>query len=580
MVQRKESVFRPSLPQKDNDFVQAEREVILAAARKIYDYSTDAGLPMPMAASKAAAVELTGLLSWVEGQGINQAKIFADIEAWKIETYGQDNFASLADYARVFTFFETPKIISTWQNDKIFGSQRLGGLNPMTINQVTSDGAVGIGWPELSPKLSAQINDEAIKPFLGADATIAQAIQQNRIYVTDFAPLHDAIASDTAPGWQKGQPLMAPIALYVKTDDFPGLQPVAIQQNQTPDSPVYLAYQGQQPGNQYQWLMAKILLQCADLNLNQVVNHLALTHLIEEAFALATHRRLAPQHPLYSLLTKHFAALLVINQLGVVTLINSTGIVQQILEGGLSGSVQLIENAYKNWTFDDMDFPENLKKRGVDSGNILPYYPYRDDGMLIWNLLGQYVQEYLDLYYLSDDDVINDYELQAWAAQLGGAKDNAAGKVPGFPPQIGTREQLAAIVRRIIWTAGPQHAAVNFPQIDFTTFIPNATGATYTPPAEGNVDEAALLRMLAPKEETMVQVKASYALAGYHYDQLLNYDLCSEDGSQAIVKKYYQQLITEVRSEIVARNEQRAGQVGLMGYPYFLPEYIPNSTSV
>ncbi|HEY8186185.1 MAG TPA: lipoxygenase family protein [Pyrinomonadaceae bacterium] len=580
MVQRKESIFRPSLPQQDSVREQAEREAQLFVAREIYDYSSDAGLPMPMASGKAAVAQLPGLLNWVEGQGINQAKIFADIEAWKIETYGQDSFTRLTDYARVFTFFKPPRIISTWQDDKVFGSQRLGGLNPMTIALVTADGAVGVGWAELAPKLSPQINDEAIRPFLGPDATITEAIQQNRIYVTDFASLHDAIASSTAPGWQKGQHLMAPIALYVKTDDFPGLQPVAIQLNQTPDSPVYLAYQGQQPGKQYQWLMAKIFLQCADLNLNQVVNHLALTHLIEEAFALATHRRLALQHPLYSLLTKHFAALLVINQLGVLTLINSTGIVQQILEGGLSGSVQLIENAYKNWTFDDMDFPKNLKNRGVDRGDLLPYYPYRDDGMLIWDLLGQYVQEYLDLYYLSDDDVINDYELQAWAAQLGGATDAGAGKVPGFPPQIGTREQLSAIVRRIIWTAGPQHAAVNFPQIDFTTFIPNATGATYTPPAEGNVEEADLLRMLAPRQETLIQVKASYALAGYHYDQLLNYDLCSEDGSQAIVKKYYQQLITEVRSEIVARNEQRAGQVGLMVYPYFLPENIPNSTSV
>src|SRR5262249_44402649 len=473
MARRKESGFQPSLPQKDNSLEQAEREAQLFASREIYDYSNDTGLPMPMAASKAAVAQLPGLLDWVEGQGINQAKIFADIEAWKIETYGQDKFSSLADYAKVFTIFETPDIVGTWQDDKVFGSQRLGGLNPMTINLVTVSGEAGIAWSQLSPKLSPQINDEAIRPFLGPGATIEQAIEQNRLYVTDFAPLHDVIASNTAPGWQKGQPLMAPIALFVKTDDFPGLQPVAIQLNQTPNDPVYLAYEGQRPDNQYQWLMAKIFLQCADLNLNQIVNHLPFPHLIEEGFAVATFRRLAWQHPLNILLSKHFAALLVINQLGVLTLISSTGIVQQILEGGLSGSLQLIENAYKNWSYADMDFPENLKKRGVDSKDLLPYYPYRDDGMLIWDLLGSYVKEYLDLYYLSDDDVFNDYELQSWAAQLGGATDDGAGLVPGFPKQIANREQLSSIVRRIIWTAGPQHAAVNFPQIEFTAFVPN-----------------------------------------------------------------------------------------------------------
>jgi arachidonate 15-lipoxygenase len=317
------------------------------------------------------------------------------------------------------------------------------------------------------------------------------------------------------------------------------------------------------------------------VNLNQVLNHLAFTHLIEEGFALATHRRLALQHPLYILLTKHFTALLVINQLGVLTLINQTGIIQQIFEGGLSGSVDLINNAYKNWTFDDMDFPTNLAKRGVDKQDALPYYPYRDDGMLIWDLLGNYVNEYINLYYLSDDDVTQDYELQDWAAELSGNLDTGAGKVPGFPGTIETREQLATILQRVIWTAGPQHAAVNFPQIEYTAFIPNASGATYLQaPNQGTVDEAVLLQILAPKEQTAVQVKTSYALAGYHYDQLLNYSLDTEDGSDAIVKKYYTQLTGTVRTTIVNRNQQRAAQAGLVQYPYFLPENIPNSTSV
>ena len=587
MVQNPDSFFAPSLqsgpilPQKDTFGNQILREFELVGAREIYFYSAAAGLPMPMADPRGAVVQGLGLLDWVEGQGINQAKIFLDIEAWKAETFGQDNFSSLADYAKVFTFFQTPDIVQTWQDDKVFGSQRLAGLNPMTISLVTLDGSKGVKWSDLSAKLSPQINDEAIKPFLGPDATMEQAVTQNRIFVTDFAPIGAATAGADAPGWQKGLKLQAPIALYVHTDDFDGLQPVAIQLDQPPASAVYLSYQKDLPGNKFRWLMAKIFLQCADLNLNQVVNHLAYTHLVEEAFALATFRRLANQHPLNVLLRKHFTALLVINELGVLTLINQTGIIQQIFEGGLEGSMELIKNAYDSWTFEHMDFPNDLAKRGVDNAALLPYYPFRDDGMLIWNLLGQYVREYINLYYTSDNDVVADYELQNWAQQLGGALDEGAGSVRGFPNQIGTREQLAEIIQRIIWTAGPQHAAVNFPQIDYTTFIPNATGATYAPPVtEGDVDEAALLSMLAPKEQTAVQVKTSYALAGYHYDQLLKYDLDAGDGSDAIVKKYYQQLITTVRNTIVASNNKRAGQIGLLVYPYFLPENIPNSTSV
>src|SRR5215213_2726191 len=449
MAQLQVSIPAPSLPQKDSILEQGEREVQLFAARDIYEYNDVTDLPMPMGASKAALVQVPGLLDWIEGQGENQLKILADIELWKIATRGQDNFSTLADYSKVFLLFKTPDIVENWLDDKVFGSQRLGGLNPMAVARVTTDGQVGANWTTLSAKLSSRINDDAIKPFLGSNATIAQAINHKRLYVTDFAALATIVASDTAPGWQKGQRLMAPIALYVRSDNFPGLQPVAIQLDQSPESAVYLASEQTQPGNQYKWLMAKIFLQCADLNINQVVNHLTLTHLIEEGFALATHRRLAWQHPLYILLSKHFTALLVINELGVLTLINPTGLIQQIFEGGMSGSLQLIENAYRSWTFDDMDFRANLAKRGVDDPNLLPYYPYRDDGTLIWDLLGDYVKEYLDLYYRSNEDVVKDYELQSWAAQLSGGLDSAIGKVAGFPGQITTRKQLADIVRRI-----------------------------------------------------------------------------------------------------------------------------------
>ncbi|HXJ82285.1 MAG TPA: lipoxygenase family protein [Candidatus Methylomirabilis sp.] len=580
MAKKAAGILSPSLPQKNNLIERAEREAQLAVTRDVYDYSTQTGLPMPMAATKAAIVQLPGLVDWVEGQGVNQAKIFADLTLWKFETASVDNFSSLADYAKVFTIFTTPDIVETWQDDRIFASQRLGGLNPMAVNRVTEDGSVGVGWAALSRKLSPSISGQPIQPPVGPQITIQQAIQQGRLYVTDYVALQAAVASPTAPGWQKGQHLMAPLGLFVRTDDFPGLRPFAIQLGQTPDSPVFLASDSSQPGKLYPWLMAKIFLQAADLNLNQTVNHLCFTHLIEEAFALAMHRRLAWQHPLYCLLQHHFAALLVINQLGVLTLINSTGIVQQILEGGLSGSLQLITNAYQDWTFENMDFPQDLSKRGVDNTQMLPYFPYRDDGRLIWDCLGAYVKDYLDLYYRSDKDVVRDYELQNWAQQLSGALDSASGRVPGFPESIATRDQLAQIVQRIVWTAGPQHAAVNFPQTEFTTFIPNSVGATYTPPVRGEVNEKTLLQMLAPKAETEVQVKASYALAGYRYDQLLDYKLDSEDGSQAIVAKYHDQLTTTVRNTIVSRNQQRSGQEGLLAYPYFLPENIPNSTSV
>lgn len=311
----------------------------------------------------------------------------------------------------------------------------------------------------------------------------------------------------------------------------------------------------------------------------QAINHLALTHLVEEAFALATHRHLAWQHPLFRLLDKHFTALLVINEIGSLTLFNSGGLIDAVLQVRMSGALQLIKNAYEAWTFDDMGLPAQLRGRGVHDPEQLPYYPYRDDGLIIWNRLGEYIKEYLELYYLNDADVVGDSELQAWAQQLSGASDGGAGKVAGFPADITTLKQLCDIVQRIIWTAGPQHAAVNFPQTAYTNFVPNEPGSIGFP-AEGAVTESVLVGLLPDPAATAAQVQTSYALAAYHYDQLLDYHLNAEDGSEAVVRKYYQLLKDVDQPLIVARNEERAKTRGLLVYPYFLPENIPNSTSV
>lgn len=558
----------PTLPQNDSIGQQAARLLQLGVAQEVYAYSQPAALPMPMALERGAAVQAAEILDWVEGWLSSQARIFADIELWKLKPSYQDGFKKLADYIEVFTLFPVPGSVETWQDDRVFGSQRLAGLNPLAVCRVIDGAGDGVSWGALSPKLSPTI--------LGAQfggQSLADILQAGRLYVTDFASLQGAVPD--------GQFQLAPVALFVRPDGFDGLVPVAIQLTQNPgDEYVFLAPQGQQNETDFRWLMAKSYLQCADLNQNQIVNHLALTHLIEEGFALATHRHLAWQHPLFRLLDKHFTALMVINQIGMQTLINPGGLVDKVLDVRLAGAFKLIEQAYAAWTFDDTGLPAHLRGRGVGDANQLPYYPYRDDGLLIWNRLGQYVEEYLGLYYKTDSDVTGDYELQAWAKQLSGGSDGGAGKVPGFPASITTLAQLCDIVQRLIWTAGPQHAAVNFPQTEYTNFVPNAPGAIPAAPPAGVIDESTLVGLLPGTDATAAQVQVSYSLALYHYDQLLDYHLCAEDGSEAVVRKYQQLLKTQDGPAIAARNKQRAAQPGLLVYPYFLPENIPNSTSV
>lgn len=574
-------------------------------------------------------LELITLLDWLEGQAENRMAIIANLKVWqaisklpnkssiletvagavkatasksgltelasnlsplaifrKLGTPAKDDeladvefaeFRSLSAYTNPFAVFDAPSICGKWMDDKIFAAQRLAGLNPMAIQGVnTEEGSdEGVNWTLLRAKLSSKIDDSCIACF-GLDMGLDEAAKQKRLYVCDYEALSEIEIVTEAPGIKQDK-LLAPIALYVKADDHPGLQLAAIQLDQAWDSEVMLAKDKRNPGMANNWLMAKMIIQASDVNYNQAINHLLETHLIEDGIAVATRRHFAENHPLFILLSIHFTALLTINKAGEKLLLAPTGMMQEILETGLDGALQLMSKRYETWHFDDLDFPERLRKRGVSDSDALTYFPYRDDGLLVWRVLGDYAEAYVKNYYDSEAEVAADYELQAWAAEL-------SEKTPGFPSEIGTIAELVTVIHRILWTAGPQHAAVNFPQVDYFAFVPNMPTAFYAnPPADFSnhtVTDEELLAFLPPASKTAGQMEVAFALSGYHHDELLDYYDELEPSASSICKKFYDRLQGDVTVEITRRNKQRETQEGLLPYPYFLPSNIPNSTSV
>jgi linoleate 9S-lipoxygenase len=45
---------------------------------------------------------------------------------------------------------------------------------------------------------------------------------------------------------------------------------------------------------------------------------------------------------------------------------------------------------------------------------LIEDYPYAVDGLEIWTTIKTWVQDYVSLYYATDDDIKNDSELQHW----------------------------------------------------------------------------------------------------------------------------------------------------------------------
>ena len=83
---------------------------------------------------------------------------------------------------------------------------------------------------------------------------------------------------------------------------------------------------------------------------------------------------------------------------------------------GSNGIMELIQKSVLEFKFDvDWDFELNIEKRGVSD---LPNYHFRDDGLDLWKAITTYVEEVVDIFYLEDDDVIKDEEIQEWRGEI------------------------------------------------------------------------------------------------------------------------------------------------------------------
>jgi arachidonate 15-lipoxygenase len=483
----------------------------------------------------------------------------------------QAAFSSVEQFRDLFGHMPRPAYMDPWPGDDAFLRQRVAGVNPVVLRRVDS----------LPANLS--VSDARLAGVLPAGLTLAALARGGRLFLCDYAMV-EGITLGVTPAGPKY--VGAPLALFF-VDDAGALRSLCIQLGQSPDDPVVTP---RDPA----WLLAKTYMQVADINHHELGTHLCRTHFVLEGFAVAAARTLSSRHPVAVLLRPHFRILLWNNFEGKMILLSASGLATQLLAGGAQGSVQLVQRSYAGydappvaglerprvpgWTYASWDIPGELHSRGVADTSLLPDYPYRDDALSVWEAVGRFVRAYLSVYYASDEVVQADTELAAWAAEL---SDPQAGRVPDLPPLRGV-EDLAALLTRVIFTCGPQHAAVNFPQYDAAAFVPNMPGAAYAPPPAGllqlSADQlsAALMKALPGPAQAHLQVDTVTELTSYQFDKLGHYepDDFTDPGALRAVAAFQADL-AQVQSTIEARNARRS-----VPYLWLLPERIPNSTSI
>ncbi len=467
--------------------------------------------------------------------------------------------SSLNDYSKLLPVIDIPQFANTFLEDESFAYMQVAGFNPLMIERVSSFGA---NFP---------IEDSHYQAVMGSNDSLELALKEGRLYLADYKILDNAV-NGTYSRYQKY--IYAPIALFAvpkAVNSNRSLQAVAIQCGQNPGAHPIITPKS----NKYAWLFARTIVTIADTNYHEAVSHLGRTHLFVGAFVIATRRQLPENHPLSRLLRPHFEGTLAINDAAQRLLIAPGGAVDQLLGSTIDNSRVLVALGLRSYGFNSAMLPKQLKQRGVDDPNLLPVYPYRDDALLIWNAIHQWVSDYLSVYYSTNQDVQNDTALQAWAAEVQ-ALDG--GRVPDFGENgsIQTLNYLIDAATLIIFTATAQHGAVNYPQKDLMSYAAAAPLAGYMPAStlKGEVTEQDYLNLLPPLEQAQRQLNVLTLLGSIYYKNLGNYSPGHFPEQVTPLLDKFQKNLIQIEEIINDRNLHRPT------YQYLLPSRIPQSINI
>ncbi|KAH9608062.1 hypothetical protein KSS87_017304 [Heliosperma pusillum] len=399
--------------------------------------------------------------------------------------------------------FEPPAIFDrnrfSWFSDEEFSRQTLAGLNPYSIKLVTE-------WPLKSkldvdvygPQESAITTELVEKAILGY-MTVDQALKQNRLFMLDY---HDAFLPYVNKVRElKGLSLYGSRTLFILSKDQT-LRPLAIELTRPPCDGKDQWKQAFTPNwdatSCWLWRFAKAHVLAHDAGYHQLVSHWLRTHCCTEPYIIAANRQLSAMHPIYRLLHPHFRYTMEINALAREALINAGGIIESSFSFG-KYSLELSSVIYgSEWRFDHQALPADLISRGMAIEDpTAPHglklhiedYPFANDGLVLWDILKQWVSDYVNHYYPKSSLVESDDELQAWWTEIRTVGHGDKKDEPWWP-NLKTTEDLIHIITTMIWVTSGHHAAVNFGQYGYGGYFPNRPTLTRTPmPTEDPTEE-------------------------------------------------------------------------------------------
>lgn len=521
---------------------------------------------------------------------------------------------SLEDYEELFETIALPQMLTIpeqdWMvgdekpclQDWFFGYLQIGGFNTTNLRGVQPSSPQGTEIVALDDLLAKMpMTDAMLQQEIGdSTMTLQQAAQEKRLYVVDYKELDGA---ETTPVHGEERYLSAPIALFYLNPNSPEgyppagdkgvMQPIAIQLEQKFDeisAPIFTPTDAGNAGdeNHFKWRIAKYFVNVCCAIQHESIAHLGDCHLTLDPMIVAANRKLSENHPIMVLLKPHFRFTISINNSALHSLIIPGGVVATNVGPKIEDTWELVRQAHIAWQFDDNNPETVFDIRGVAD---IPAFPFRDDTKLLWDALRKWVADYIAVYYPTQEDILQDNELQAWINEL--VSPNYA-KVTGMrglketgdpkkPFVIDDKDYLIKVIAQIIYIAGPQHASVNYAQYPLMSYMPSVAGTIYQPAPGKDTQlesEDDCMAWYPPLDVSLYTFLFEYLLSGVQYDTFGHY---SEDPKIPYFKdrrlseslSEFQEELAHIESTIRKRNRTRP-----MEYPFQLPSQIPNSISI
>jgi hypothetical protein len=424
-------------------------------------------------------------------------------------------FSHFDDVVTLFRNIPYPDVYLRWKEDEEFARQAVQGYDPAQIRRwvCTSENA-DVTKTALYTKFP--VTDIALGWKKGR---LIQLWKEHKLYYIDFHMLENMECWDDLPpkkfhtNGKRPRYCAASIALFYVDEENKGmLMPAAIQLSQDPNvSPIFAP----KVDTELDWLLAKMLVQNSGANLHQMISHAMKTHLISEPFVIAAERNLAHCHPLYKILKRHTRYTLAINTKARNGLIDAGGIFDEFISNGGGGHIKLAVECYKSWTLHTNNLKKDLLERGVNDKDKLPYYPYRDDGLLVWNAMEEYIGAVVENHYKTDKDIMADTELQNFAMDV---LENGHTSPQFDIAMASTKQNVVEMITTIVWTVSCQHSAMNFGQYKYLGFPLNAPMSIYVDPKfikkKQYDSEKLIMQKIMPSQHQIIkQISIAYILA-------------------------------------------------------------------